>query len=140
MGRPTLPTPGPGVVLVYLGLQRDNTDSVRMSISVRSNDPGTDFGYQTLTSDPVHQPANIALFNGTLNDAARLLGQLRRLPPGQPWPQDMGRGLRRGGPSDHVFVPNAGVVRTWTTRADSMKRAMDSLRARVTKPRDSVPE
>ena len=140
MGRPTLPTPGPGVVLVYLGVQRDNTDSVRMSISVRSNDPGTDFGYQTLTSDPVHQPANIAPFNGTLNDAARLLGQLRRLPPGQPWPQDMGRGLRRGGPSDHVFVPNAGVVRTWTTRADSMKRAMDSLRARVTKPRDSVPE
>ena len=105
-----------------------------MSVSVRSTDPGTNFGYHALTSDAVYRPTSTAPFSGTLNDAARLLRQLRQLPPGQAWVQDMGHG--RGGPYD----PGAQTMRMYPPKQfDSARNAMESLRVRPPKRSDSLP-
>jgi len=136
-GRPgpgSFPTPGSADVLVFLNMQRDSTDSVKLSVQIRSTDPSTNFGYHALTSDAIYRPSTTAPFSETLNDAARLLRQLRQLPAGQAWVQDMGRG--RGGPYD----PAMQSMRTFTPKQfDSLRRGADSLRVRSAKHRDSLP-
>ena len=83
-GRGNFATPTADVV-VYLGMQRDGADSVKLSVMVRSLDSSTHFAYHPLNSDAVLHPTSLAPFNGTLNDAARLIRQLRQLRPGQVW-------------------------------------------------------
>ena len=84
-------TTGSADVLAYVNLRRELADSVRLQVSIRSVTPGTTFGYQLVTSDPIYRPTDIQPFNNALRDASRYLGQLRQLPPGQVWSQDMGR-------------------------------------------------
>ena len=133
-GPGSFPVPGRADVLVFLNMQYEGPDSVKMSVSVRSTDPGTNFGYHALTSDAVYRPTSTAPFSGTLNDAARLLRQLRQLPPGQAWVQDMGHG--RGGPYD----PGAQTMRMYPPKQfDSARNAMESLRVRPPKRSDSLP-
>ena len=120
-------------VLVFLNLQRDSADSVKLSVQVRSTDPGTNFGYRALTSDAAYHPASIAPFIGTLNDAARFLRQLRQLPAGQVWLQDMAHGSR-GGPFD------PGVQRMHPPkRFDSGRKAMESRQIHPPGQPDSLP-
>jgi len=124
---------GSADVLAYINVHREPTDSVRLQVSIRNVTPGTSFGYRVVTSDPVSHPANVAAFNNTLRDASRLVSQLRMLPPGQVWSQDMGRGF--SGPDDR-----SSMVRTITTRQmDSMRKVGDSLRNLHRGRRDSAP-
>jgi hypothetical protein len=126
-------TAGSADVLAYIDVHREPTDSVRLQVSIRNVTPGTSFGYRVVTSDPVNHPANVGAFNNTLRDASRLVSQLRMLPPGQVWSQDMGRGF--AGPGDR-----GSTVRTFTTRQmDSMRKTMDSMRNLHPRRRDSVP-
>ena len=123
---------GSADVLAYINVHREPADSVRLQVSIRNVTPGTSFGYRVITSDPVSHPANIAAFNSTLRDAGRLVSQLRMLPPGQVWSQDMGRGF--SGPGDR-----SSMVRTFTTRQmDSMRKVGDSLRNLHRGRRDSL--
>ena len=122
---------GSADVLAYINVHREPADSVRLQVSIRNVTPGTSFGYRVVTSDPVSHPANIGAFNNTLRDAGRLVSQLRQLPPGQVWSQDMGRGFP--GPGDRPSM-----VRTITPKQmDSMRKAMDSLRKLRPGRRDS---
>jgi hypothetical protein len=134
-GQGTADFGAPGA-FAYLTMQRDSGDSVKLSVVVRNADPGTNFGYRALTSDAVYRPTTTAPFSGTLNDAARLLRQLRQLPTGQVWLQDMGRS-GRGGPYD----PGA-MVRSFNPKQfDSLRKIGESL-SRLRPParrRDSLP-
>jgi hypothetical protein len=134
------PTQAPGLenadVLVFLALQRGPGDSVQLRVSIRSTMASTNFGNHVVTSDPVFQPTSTAPFDRTLRDAARLLSQLRRLPPGTPWAQDMGRGSF-GGPND----PGAQAFRTFSPKQlESLKTVFDSVRKHRPPRRDSQPE
>ncbi len=126
-------------VIAFISFRRDSADSVRLSIQVRPTDQAASAGFRALTSDAVYHPTNTGPFTATLNDAARLLRQLRQLQPGQVWvQQDFGRG--RGGP----FDPGMGNFRTVNSRQiDSMVKMGDSLRKLMPKPpprrRDSIP-
>jgi tRNA A-37 threonylcarbamoyl transferase component Bud32 len=123
-------------VLVFLTMQHTDADSVQLRVSIRSTAAGTNFGNHVLTSDPVFQPATTAPFDNTLRDAVRLLNQLRRLPPGTPWPQDMGR-VTFGGPND----AGAQTFRVWSPRQlESLKSTFDSVRRYRPRHRDSMPE
>ena len=138
-GRSGLLTRPDADVLVYVNARRDSADSVKLSIMVRSNDPSTNFGYRALTSDAVFRPTTVTPFLGTVNDASRLLRQLRQLAPGQAWVQDMGRGGRggesgRGGPYDAGAPP----VRP-SSRFDSVRKSMETPDSRPFRRRDSVP-
>jgi serine/threonine protein kinase len=121
-------------VLVFLALQRqEHSDSVVLRITVRNTAPGTQYGWRLLSSAPVYQPTSLDPFRSTLRDATRLLEQLRRLPPGQPWPQDMGRGFTMSGPSDGDmrnmhFTPQ---------QFDSLRHRMDSMHGRHGRDADS---
>jgi hypothetical protein len=140
-GRGGCPTRPDADVLVLVSVQRDSADSVKLSVMVRSTDPSTNFGYRALASGAVFHPTSIAPFFGTLSDAGRLLRQLRQLAPGQAWVQDMGRGGRggesgRGGPYD----PGAPPMRPFTaTQFDSARKAIESLKVRPPRHRDSLP-
>lgn len=124
---------GSADVLAYINVRREPNDSVRLQVSIRNVTPGTSFGYRVVTSDPVSHPANVAAFDNTLRDAGRLVSQLRMLPPGQVWSQDMGRGFPAPG-------DRGSMVRTFTTRQmDSMRKAGDSLRNLHRGRRDSLP-
>jgi serine/threonine-protein kinase len=139
-GRGNFAPPPSADVVVFLGITRDSADSVKLSVTVRSMDSSTNFGYHQLTSDAVLHATSTAPFNGTLNDAARLIRQLRQLQPGQVWVQDMGRG-GRGGPGGPF---DAGVtMRAFNTKQlDSLRRMGESLGGRMRPPpkrRDSLP-
>lgn len=129
-------TSGSADVLVYLNFHREPNDSVRLQVSIRNATPGTSFGYRLLTSDPAYRPTDIGPFGGTLRDASRLLGQLRQLPPGQPWPQDMGGG--RGGPYDPGYPSTRTIGQK---QIESLTKMADSMRKFLPKPRrrDSIP-
>ncbi len=138
-GRGNFPPPPSADVVVFLGIQRDSADSVKLSVTVRSMDSSTNFGYHQLTGDAIPHGISTAPFNGTLNDAARLIRQLHQLQPGQVWVQDMGRGGRSGpgGPYDPGVM-----MRTFNTKQfDSLRKMADSLsRMRLPpKRRDSLP-
>jgi serine/threonine protein kinase len=126
-------------VVVFLGIQRDSADSVKLTVMVRSMDSSTNFGYHQLTSDAILHGTSTAPFSGTLNDAARLIRQLRQLQPSQVWVQDMGRG-GRGGPGG-PYDPGMA-MRTFNTKQfDSLRKMADSL-GRLRSPpkrRDSLP-
>jgi len=123
-------------VLVFLTMQHTTADSVQLRVSIRSTAAGTNFGNHVLTSDPVFQPATTGPFDNTLRDAVRLLHQLQRLPPGTPWPQDMGK-MTFGGPNDAA----AQTFRTWSPRQlESLKTTFDSMRKFRPRRRDSMPE
>ncbi|HEY4101710.1 MAG TPA: serine/threonine-protein kinase [Gemmatimonadales bacterium] len=131
------PGTGPSDAYIYLNLRHGSNDSVTLSLYIRNAAPGTSFGYNALNSDPVYRPTGAAPFGSTIRRAGQLLGQLRRLPPGQPWSQDMGR----GGPSSYIEV-NPGMGRGFTLRMDSLRHIGDSIRAHGYRPpphRDSVP-
>ncbi|HEY3933784.1 MAG TPA: serine/threonine-protein kinase [Gemmatimonadales bacterium] len=124
----------PADAYVLLNLRHGANDSVKLSIYIRNATPGTGYGFSALNSDPVYRPAGLASFLTTVRKAGQLLAQLRRLPPGQPWPQDMGR----GGPSMSTEIgPPMG--RGFTLRMDSLRRMADSLRGRGRPHRDSLP-
>jgi hypothetical protein len=124
---------GSADVLAYVSVHREPTDSVRLQVSIRNVTPGTSFGYRVVTSDPVSHPANVSAFNSTLRDASRLVSQLRLLPPGQVWSQDMGRGFSG-------FADRGSMARTITTRQmDSLRKVGDSLRNLHRGRRDSLP-
>ena len=138
-GRGNFAPPPSADVVVYLAIQRDSADSVKLSVTVRSMDSSTNFGYHQLTGDAIPRGVSTAPFNGTLNDAARLIRQLRQLRPGQVWVEDMGRG-GRGGPGG-PFDPGA-MMRTFSTKQfDSLRKMADSLARQrpSSKRRDSLP-
>ncbi len=96
-----------------------------------------------MTSDAVYHPVNTGPFMGTINDAARLLRQLRQLPSGQVWVQDMGRNSRSG-----VYDPGFSTMRAYTPKLgdsaarllESTRRMFDSLRIKpAPRRRDSLP-
>ena len=125
-------TSGSADVLAYISLHHEITDSVHLQVSIRNAAPGTSFGYRVITSDAVYRPTSIEPFSGTLREASRLLGQLRQLPPGQPWSQDMGRAF---------VIPNlqGPSVRTFTPKSlDSLRTWAESLRVHRPRTRDSL--
>ncbi|MGH7523084.1 MAG: serine/threonine-protein kinase [Gemmatimonadales bacterium] len=127
-------TAGSADVLAYIVLHREPGDSVRLQVSIRNVTPGASFGYRMINSDPVYHPTGIQAFNGALRDAARLLGQLRQLGPGQVWSQDMGGPYAAPGytgPRVSTFSPKV---------MDSLHRIMDSMQAHFRKRRDSMPQ
>ncbi|MGH7593589.1 MAG: serine/threonine-protein kinase [Gemmatimonadales bacterium] len=127
-------TSGGADVLAYVSLRHESGDSVRLQVSIRNATPGTSFGYRVLTSDPAYHPTDLGPLRGTLRDASRLLSQLRQLPPGQPWPQDMGRptaGPNDPGPTLRSFAPRP---------SDSMRKTFDSLRRYRSRHQDSLPQ
>ena len=108
------------------------TKDVLFGVSIRNAAPGTSFGYRVITSDAVYRPTNIEQFSGTLREASRLLGQLRQLPPGQSWSQDMGRTFiipNLQGPSVRTFMPKS---------LDSLRTWAESLRIHHPTARDSL--
>ncbi len=113
-------------VVVFLTLQRqEHSDSVVLRITVRNTAPGTQYGFRIISSAPVSEPTSLDPFRSTLRDATRLLEQLRRLPPGQPWPEDMGRGFSTG--PDRATADMRG--RHFTPEHfDSLRRLGDSIR------------
>lgn len=122
-GRRTMPS-FDADVLVFLLLQREqaNPDSVVMHITLRSASAENGYGFRYLSSPPAYRPTSIEAFHSTLRDAGRLLQQLRRLPPGQPWPQDMGRDWTTSGPF-------AGRGPFYRFPDDSLRHVVDSATA-----------
>jgi hypothetical protein len=124
---------GSADVLAYIVLHREPDDSVRLQVSIRNVTPGASFGYRMVNSDPVYHPTGIQSFSNALRDAARLLGQLRQLGPGQVWSQDM------GGPYVAPSYPGPR-VRTYSPKdMDSLRRFMDSMQTHFRRHRDSTP-
>lgn len=86
----------PAEVLVTVGASRTAGDSAMLRIGVRNLSPGSNFGYNVITS------RNFALADGgrgyrqTVNQALEVLSDLRRVDRGDVWMIDMGRGPTRG--------------------------------------------
>jgi hypothetical protein len=132
---------GPGSnsdVRVILGFDQGHNDSVTLRIMVRRSTAGSSFGYRVLTSDAQAHPTSTTPFRNTIRDASRLLEQLRRLPPGQAWVQDMGRNGRGGGPvPGGPYFPSMN-LRTFTQgQIDSLRHLGDSLSHRYRIRKDS---
>ena len=111
-------------VVVYMTLRRDQSDSVRMVITVRNSAPGTNYGFRVIASDPVYKPTDTRPFMQAIFAADRLLRDVHRIPAGEPWPQDLGQG-QVGRPG----YPNPSMVRIYTPQqVDSLRHRADSLR------------
>jgi hypothetical protein len=99
----------PAEVLVTVSANRAGTDSATVRIGVRNLTPGSQFGYNVLTSNTFALADGSRGYRMTVGQAYEVLSDLRRLDRGQQWNFDMGRTGTR------VFTPE-------------QIRAMDSLR------------
>jgi hypothetical protein len=105
----------PAEVLVTVSTNRTGADSATARIGVRNLTPGSQFGYNVLSSKAFALADGPRGYRSTVGQAYEVLSDLRRLDRGQSWNFDMGRtGVR-------VFTPE-------------QQRTMDSLRRNVPRP------
>lgn len=92
--------------LVFVQMVPTTGDSVDLRITVRNLAMGSAFGFNVTSSNDVYKPTSLAPFLETIDKAARVVRDLKRVPIGGTWtldqraltPRDSGGG-RRGGPS-----------------------------------------
>jgi hypothetical protein len=105
----------PAEVLVTVSASRAGQDSATARIGVRNLTPGSQFGYNVVSSKAFALADGARGYRATVGQAYEVLSDLRRLDRGQSWNFDMGRtGVR-------VFTPE-------------QQRRLDSLRGSVPRP------
>jgi hypothetical protein len=105
----------PAEVLVAVSSNRSGPDSAAVRISVRNLTPGSQFGYNVVSSKNFALAEGSRGYRTTVGQAFEVLSDLRRLDRGQEWNFDMGRsGVR-------VFTPD-------------QLRALDSARRNMSRP------
>jgi hypothetical protein len=105
----------PAEVLVTVSANRTGPDSAAVRIGVRNLTPGSQFGYNVLSSKSFAIADGARGYRTTVGQAYEVLSDLRRLDRGQEWNFDMGRNAAR------VFTPE-------------QIRTMDSMRRNVPRP------
>jgi serine/threonine-protein kinase len=103
-----------GMVLVQLA--PSGSDSVDLRIQVRNLAPGSNFGFNVVSSQDVYKPTTIEPFRETIFRASRMIEDFKRVPVGGTWQMDFNRtgrapfdtagGRRPGGPGG----PREGIV------------------------------
>ncbi len=91
--------------MVFVSMVPGANDSVDLRITVRNLGAGSAFGFNVTSSEDIFKPTSLAPFLETIDKAARVVRDLKRVPVGGTWsldqrsttPRDSGSG-RRGGP------------------------------------------
>ncbi len=80
----------PAEVLVVIGVSQEGDDSASARLVVRNLTPGSEFGFNAVTSRSFALADGARGYRGTLAQAYDVLSNLRRLDRGQRWKIDMG--------------------------------------------------